>query len=157
MTFVSFGFHLQPTPTCLRKKAMLLLLLLFIKQSNKPGSKFRTSWPCYVLSFNRKLLHSKSLAYYYNPVLSSKKTCKADQKVQILRTTRFLLQASLHRVLLETNFFLMEVSLPSRCLYLLKRCWPVTYLRKESPSVSNDSSENSSWHSFVVSASKICI
>ena len=29
MTFVSFGFHLQPTPTCLGQKAMLLLLYLF--------------------------------------------------------------------------------------------------------------------------------
>jgi hypothetical protein len=41
-------------------------------------------------------------------------------------------------------------------LYLLKRFWPVTYLMKESPSVSNDSIENFSWHSFVVSASRIC-
>jgi hypothetical protein len=32
----------------------------------------------------------------------------------------------------------------------------VTYLRKESPRVSNDSCEKSSWHSFVVIASRIC-
>ena len=30
LELISFGFHLQPTPTCLGKKAMLLLLLLFL-------------------------------------------------------------------------------------------------------------------------------
>ena len=30
LIFVSFGFHLQPTPTCFGQKAMLLLLLLLL-------------------------------------------------------------------------------------------------------------------------------
>ena len=32
---ISFGFHLKPTPTCLGKKAILLLLLLLLSETSR--------------------------------------------------------------------------------------------------------------------------
>lgn len=62
---------------------------------------------------------------------------------------------SLHRAALETILSFLTLRRPSWLFWnVLKSCWPTAYLRNESPRVSRDSKWNSSWHFFVVIASK---